>query len=102
VTSDQQFGFRWHDDAIEMQLGKGASWQALTDRGALKVTRFEARLHTQWVASGDESCPPRQQVREISYAIEAQALSDAQVKRSLKGSMRLRNDVLAGPCPAAA
>jgi type IV pilus assembly protein PilW len=107
VDSNEQFGFRLRNGAIELQLGAG-NWQALTDTGTLTVTSFT--LTPQWqdtslacskpCPSGSTTCPPRQRVRSLAVAIGGRAATDASVVRGVHGSVRLRNDMLIGNCPA--
>jgi len=107
VTDDQQFGFRLHNAAIEMQIGRGGSWQAITDSGSLRVTRFELRSSTRELdrsalcAVPCESNCPKQQQRELLLTARAEDPADARVQRELGGRIRLRNDDLIGQCPPA-
>jgi len=107
VDSNEQFGFRLRNGAIEIQLG-AANWQALTDTGTLTVTQFsvtptvrELSLEAYCAkpcATGAATCPPRQQVRSLALAITGQLVADAAVSRSVRSAVRLRNDVVIGAC----
>ncbi len=109
LDSNEQFGFRLRRGVIEMQLGSG-NWQALTDANTLVVTRFlvtptieELSLAGQCArpcTSVTLDCPPRQQVRSLDVSIQARSSADASVQRSLRSSVRLRNDAVVGACPA--
>ncbi len=46
------------------------------------------------------TCPPRQQVRSFAVAIEAQAVADPGVRRSVRAGARLRNGSVVGSCEA--
>ncbi len=107
VDTNEQFGFRLRQGAIELQLGAG-NWQAMTDTGTLIVTTF--RL-TPAVSSVDldaacattcapgNFCPLHQDVRRFAVLISGRSVADASVTRTVRGSVRLRNDVLVGTCP---
>ncbi|MBS0444346.1 MAG: hypothetical protein JSR59_00205 [Proteobacteria bacterium] len=107
LDSNEQFGLRLRNGAIELQLGSG-NWQALTDAGTLTVTAFtltprvqEATLAcAQPCAAGTAACPPRVRVRSVALAITGRATNDPTVVRSVRGSVRLRNDGTVGSCPA--
>ena len=110
LDANEQFGLRLRNGAIELQLGAG-NWQALTDATLLTITALEitpvledaidlGALCPRPCAAGDAACPPRQFVRSVTLRIAARALSDATVSRSLQARVRLRNDALAGACPA--
>jgi type IV pilus assembly protein PilW len=108
VDDDDQFGFRLHDAALQMQLGAG-NWQSLTDATALVVTRFSLTPQDAELPLGQfcaKPCPaatagcPKQQIRRIVVDIAARASGDALVERSVRSEVRLRNDVIVGACPA--
>ncbi len=93
------------DGVIYTRVGTQVSntWQALTDARAMNVTAFNVTLVSSTAvklpclkpcADGTADCWPSYQVREFSYQIEAQARSDATVKRALSGRSRVRNDVV--------
>lgn len=109
LDSNEQFGFRLRRGVIEMQLGSG-NWQALTDANTVVVTGFtvtptieELSLAAQCArpcAPVTPECPPRQQVRSLDVSIQGRSSADATVQRSLRSSVRLRNDAVVGACPA--
>jgi type IV pilus assembly protein PilW len=109
LDSNERFGFRLRNGAIELQLGD-ANWQALTDGATLTVTAFEVEPRIQETslerfcaapcAIGSTTCPPRQQVRSFTVAIEARAVADAAVRRSIQAGARLRNGSVVGSCEA--
>lgn len=109
VDSGDRFGFRLRQGVVEMQLG-GAGWQAVTDAGSVRVTRFRltpavtrvelGALCARPCPPGSTSCPPRQEIRRIDLAIDGERPGDASVARSLRASVRLRNDAVTGACPA--
>ena len=109
VDSNEQFGFRLRNGAIELQLGAG-NWQALTDATTLVVTEFSVTPTVEDISlasffatpcpAGSSTCPPRQQVRSLAVVVSARAAADAKVTRSVRSQVRLRNDTLVGACPA--
>lgn len=108
IDSNEQFGFRLRNGAIEIQLGTG-NWQAMTDATLLAVTQFvitPQQVDINLAAACPTPCPsedetcPRQQVRSLALQISAHALADATVTRSVQALVRVRNDALLGACPA--
>lgn len=108
VDTNEQFGFRLRQGAIELQLGAG-NWQALTDTGTLIVTAFRLTPEVSSIAldaacatpcAAGSTCPLHQDVRRFDVLISGRSVADASVTRSVRGSVRLRNDVLVGACPA--
>ena len=107
VDSNEQFGFRLRNGALEIQLGAG-NWQALTDTGTLLVTAFRVTPTVQQVELGDAcaaacpvgsaTCPPRLNVRSLAVEISGRALADAAVVRTVRSSVRLRADSMSGAC----
>ena len=107
VDSNEQFGFRLRNGALEIQLG-ATNWQALTDSGTLLVTSFRVTPTVQQVDLGDAcaatcplgsaTCPPRLNVRSLAVEIGGRALSDAAVVRTVRSSVRLRADSMSGAC----
>jgi prepilin peptidase dependent protein B len=108
LDSNEQFGFRLRRGVIEMQLG-GGNWQALTDANTVTVTEFTVTPSVEEISlaahcaqacpAGSSTCPPRQQVRSLGVSISARSSTDASVQRSLRSSVRLRNDPVLGACP---
>lgn len=106
VDGNEQFGFRLRNQAIEIQLGNG-NWQALTDATVLAVTEFSItpqQAELSLAAACPTPCPPdtcpRQHLRSLALQISAHALADAGITRSVQAQVRVRNDALAGSCPA--
>jgi prepilin peptidase dependent protein B len=107
VDSNEQFGFRLRNGAIEMQLGAG-NWQALTNALTLTVTAFSVTPTVQDIdlqgycprpcPAGSATCPPRQQVRSLAVLITGRLVGDAGVTRSVRSDVRLRNDPVVGAC----
>ena len=106
VDDDREgFGFKLDGGVIRMRLG--GAWQALTDGNVLEVTRFDVVLAEQTAQQacfnecpgGGTACWPVQAVRRFTVDIEGRAVADPAVVRSVRESVRLRNDTTAGACP---
>lgn len=109
VDSNEQFGYRLRNGVLEMQLGI-APWQAMTDSTTMKVTRFEV-TPTEQLRSlagscttpcpiADLNCPPQLHVRSLVLMLTAQGLGETTIERSVRSTVRLRNDTITGHCPA--
>ena len=107
IDDNEQFGFRLHNGALELQLGDG-NWQALTDATTLTVTAFgiEPRIEESSLesfcerdcAAGSTACPPRQQVKTFAVSIAGRSNVDTSVTRSVWGLARVRNVAVVGDC----
>ena len=107
VDSNEQFGFRLRNGAIDIQLGAG-NWQSLTDAGTLTITQFSVTPTVQALSldsfcatpcpPGAGACPPRQQVRSFTLVIGGRRAGDSSVTRSVRSAVRLRNDAVVGAC----
>jgi type IV pilus assembly protein PilW len=101
----ERFGFKLEGGVLKMRLG--GAWQALTDGNVLEVTRFDVALDTQAAQQacfndcpgGGTACWPTQTVRRFTVDIAGRAVADAAVVRSVRESVRLRNDATVGACP---
>lgn len=102
----ERFGFKLEDQAIKMLIG--GAWQELTDPNVLKVTKFDVTIQNETVeqacfkecAGGGTACWPKQDVRRFTVEIEGTAAFDPDVRRSVRNSVRVRNDASGGSCPA--
>lgn len=107
VDDAERFGYRLRQGTLEAQLGAG-NWQALSDPGAIMVTRFTVEAHDDSVSlvmfcdlpcsAGSTTCPPRQQLRSMTVRISARSVADPARVRSLRSEVRVRNDALLGRC----
>jgi prepilin peptidase dependent protein B len=92
---------------IQMRLG-GGGWQALTDPDVVRVTQFDVQVNEQVIpvpcakacTGGGVACWPQQTVRDVAIVIAGRAVHDANVQRSIRSDVRVRNDGLSGACPA--
>lgn len=106
-AAGETFGFRLQDDAL--QMGSGDNWTDVTDKNSMKVTRF-AITPTETTVSLGQYCPttctlgtpdcPRMKIRTYAVHIEGTSVRDVDIKRSLRSTVRVRNDEVSGACPA--
>jgi type IV pilus assembly protein PilW len=102
------YGYKLVDHVIKSRLST-AGWQDLTDASTLKVTELAITEHNTEgerlpcpracpapnpVGETDDYCWPTQTVRELLVEITGEATSDANVRRTVRSSVRLRNDLL--------
>ena len=118
------FGFRLNSSTgvLETRLS-GSGWQDLTDGNVMRVTSFTITPEPPVLAgqvlpppalppveipcpylcaSGDTTCWPRVQVRDLVFNITAVARRDPSVQRSVGGRVRLRNEWIEFRPPPAA
>lgn len=96
------YGFKLESGTIKSLLG--GTWQELTDSRMLRITGFTItpvsvgppfQLPCPKACSSDPndtSCWPTIAVRELEVSIAGESASDASIKRSVRTSVRLRND----------
>ena len=109
LDDNEQFGFRLRKGVLDMLIG-GGSWQALNDAGTMTVTAFTVTptVRDQALADlcdtpcpvGVVACGPTLQQRSLAVSITARAGADSRIVRTLTGEVKLRNDAIAGACPA--
>ena len=107
VGSNERFGFRLRNGALELQLGDG-NWQAMTDIQTLTVTTFTVTPRTDLLPLDDHcpaacpaastTCPPRLAVRSADVEIAGRAAGDGRVVREVRSRARLRADAIVGSC----
>ena len=85
----------------KIQSNNGATWQDLTDDAVLRVTAFTITARNTGQTTlvcpndcpgGGQACWPKVNVRDIDIDIEAQAQNDATITRSIRTTVRIRND----------
>ena len=108
--SPTAYGFRLSSGVLQTLLA--GTWQDLTDVRVMTVTAFSvtARDGPAQQTPCPKLCPglpapatacwPAVTVRDFVIAITAQSVADPAVQRSLSTSVRVRNDVVTGACPA--
>jgi type IV pilus assembly protein PilW len=106
----ERVGFRWNEDGqtIDYLVGAG-NWQALTDPAVLQVTQFTLAINARDLplpcgagacpVLGPGGCPLFQSSRDVTFTIVARAVHDANVRRSIRDNVRLRNSVPKEVCP---
>lgn len=110
VDLNERFGFRLNrsEHTLQMLTGSG-TWQTLTDPGVvtipddgLAITVTETPVDLRSLCPNACTGPdcPTVTLREVALALKARAAADAAVVRRLETRVRLRNDQLAGRCPA--
>lgn len=106
----EQVGFRWNADNRTIDYLVGASnWQALTDSTVLQVTQFDMVINARDLPMpcgagacpvlGPGGCPLFLRSRDVTFTIVARAVHDANVRRSVRDNVRLRNHVPTEICP---
>jgi prepilin peptidase dependent protein B len=103
----ETFGFRLQDNAVQMDNGSG--WTDVTDKTSMKVTKF-AITPTETTVSLGQYCAtictlgtpgcPLMRIHSFAVLIEGTSVRDADIKRSLRSTVRVRNDEVSGTCPA--
>jgi prepilin-type N-terminal cleavage/methylation domain-containing protein len=104
------YGFKLQDAVLKSLLG--GTPQELTDPRIMEVLTFDvtARDGPAQQTPCPKLCPglplpatacwPAVTVRDFVVAITARSVADPAVQRSLSTSVRVRNDVVTGACPA--
>ena len=103
IDNNEQVGFRLRNGTLEAQLGE-RNWQALTDATTLVVTQLRVESRIQSAAletacscvAGAGCTAPQVQVRSVDIVISGRAANDASVLRTVRSTVRLRNDMLSG------
>lgn len=108
LDAAEQFGFRLNDGVLQMQTASGV-WQDLTDSKNLSMTAFTVapretalplgNLCAKVCAAGTPNCPTTT-VRSYVIGLTGRAVRDSAMVRSMSLSVRVRNDLLQGQCPA--
>ncbi|MBL8287914.1 MAG: prepilin-type N-terminal cleavage/methylation domain-containing protein [Rubrivivax sp.] len=114
------WGFKLDNGVIKTQLvssltGATAGWQDLTDGTVMEVTQFRVTINREPALevacpkicpSGDTTCWPIVYVRDFIVEISARLRSAPEVRRSVRSTVRARNDYVefrtagATACPA--
>lgn len=100
VLAAEHLGFQLKDGVIQYQISEG-NWQALTDPNVMTVTKFDMTVKSSDLPvpcgascpTGVAGCKLNISIRDVSLTIEANAVHDTTVTRSLADYIRLRNDV---------
>jgi type IV pilus assembly protein PilW len=105
LDSNEQFGYRLSSGKLQMQTSSG-TWQDMTDSNILTITSFGI---TESITAIDVSnacttttnmvVTPTLYVRRYDISITGQAVSNTAITRTLRSSVRPRNDYITGACP---
>lgn len=106
----EQFGFRVLDGVLQMR-GDADGWRDVTDANVMTVADAGLVITpTETVLPLGHLCPrpcnagtpncPSVTVRSYAVSLSATSTADPAIVRQLRTSVRLRNDQLAGRCPA--
>jgi type IV pilus assembly protein PilW len=111
-ANTEQFGFKLDTATRAIQMNIGGPWQTITnpeiltipDNG-LTITPTETTIDIRAACaktctdSATQNCP-KIQVRTYNIVLTGVSKTDAAVSRTLRSQVRVRNDALAGSCPA--
>ena len=109
----EQFGFRLDTTTRAIQMRLGGTWQTLTNTDILSIrdtgftitpteTTIDIRAACAKTCTDTLLAPscPRVQVRTYNIVLTGISKTDTAVSRTLRSQVRVRNDALAGSCPA--
>lgn len=120
VDANERYGLRlnagsgaleWRMSGAAIAPGNADQWQALTDPALLQIVRLQITheadsqsllshcARTSCPDPDDLSCPPRLVIHRVALLLEGRDPHAPEVQRSLRGSVRLRNDEVQGACP---
>ena len=116
LDSTEVFGFRLTNGAVQMCFGGSSSttctnWQTLTNTDIVTISAF-AITPTETSIDIRAACAkpctdtllapscPRVQVRSYNIVLTGTSTTDSAVTRTLRSQVRVRNDAMAGSCPA--
>ena len=94
------------NETVDMTLGV-SSPQAVTDRNVLRVTELTFTVAVRDLAVpcgfvcpqvGPGGCPLVQRLRQVNFVIVGEAANEPLVRRSLRESIRLQNDIVLEKC----
>ena len=107
LDSGEKFGVRLNDGALQLQTADGI-WTDITDKQLMTVTTFSitptvttlglGQFCAKTCGVGSPGCPTMT-VRSFVVTVTGQSARDSSLKRSLRSSVRVRNDALGGVCP---
>jgi type IV pilus assembly protein PilW len=107
LDPNEQFGFRLHDKAIQMQDGTN-NWSDITDKTSVEITTFTVTPTVTSISLGD-ACPtvclpgtpncPTATVRSYAVVLHGRSVRDSGLERTLRSTVRVRNDQVSGICP---
>lgn len=108
LDAAEQFGMRLNSGTLQLRTAAD-TWSDITDSKSLTVTAFTVTASTTTLplghfcarpcAVGAPNCPTTT-VRSVTLVVQGQSAQDSTIERSLRSTVRLRNDQLSGVCPA--
>lgn len=110
-ATTEQFGFKLNTTTNAVEMNIGGTWQALTNTDLVQITNFtitpvetsidiRAACPKTCVDTSAAPACPRVKVRTYNIVLTGQAKANTAVSRTLESQVRVRNDLLAGTCPA--
>lgn len=104
VSSGERVKFELNSSyhTVDMTLGTSPA-QAITDQNVLRVTNLTFTVTVRDIAVpcgidcptvGPGGCPLVQRLRQVNFVIVGEAVNDPRVRRSLRESIRLQNDIV--------
>ena len=108
LQDNEQFGMQLSQGTLFVKLGlvnAQPNWQPITDPDLVVIDDFAVDIVAQTVDL-DDMCDctagvcPKQTIRRVDFTIKAHAKADANIKRTLQGSEKLRSDGISGACPS--
>lgn len=107
LDNAEQFGVRLNSGALQLQTASG-TWTDITDSRAMTVTALSitptattlglGQFCAKTCAVGSAGCPTMT-VNSFVVTVTGQSASDSALRRSLRSTVRVRNDALSGSCP---
>ncbi|NWG73628.1 MAG: hypothetical protein HXY24_03310 [Rubrivivax sp.] len=120
VDDNEEFGFRFAGDALEM-LDVNGDWVPVTRASTVRILAAESSVQQSALRTVElwRTCPclekgtcttaqfeagvypdrPRLTLRQYTITLVGQSAADPTVRRRLVETVRIRNDVLEGVCP---
>lgn len=104
---DEQFGFQLDSGVLKMKVGSGSTPQPLTDPTVMTINAFAITpngaasmpLSSACVTACSGGGCPTLSVRSYTLTLSGTAVSDSNVTRVLRETVRVRNDLTEGSCP---
>ncbi|MDF1587695.1 MAG: prepilin-type N-terminal cleavage/methylation domain-containing protein [Gammaproteobacteria bacterium] len=89
----ENFGFRLNGSQVDM-LDVADNWQPLTDPTVVKITGLTFDVAIWCPANPSCAAPVKTELRTVNIVLTGELSTDATVSRTLKETIRIRNDVV--------
>jgi prepilin-type N-terminal cleavage/methylation domain-containing protein len=120
VDANERYGLRlnagtgaleWRMSGAAIAPGTGDQWQALTDPALLQIVNLQITHESDSLSllahcarttcpdPGDATCPPKLVIHRVTLLLEGRDPHAPDLRRSLRSSVRLRNEEVQGACP---